>query len=106
MHIEREAGLAISADAARVVLTVQQKSIERAVGDGAPYRMLHRHVFGEKIHRSAERGRPDGGGRAGAAVEVDSADPLARKEGPRVVARSIRILEGNAVPGNVVLTIL
>src|SRR5208283_3631625 len=54
---------------------------------------------------AAKRGRPDGGGSTGAAVEVDSANPLGWKEGPGVMGRSVGVVERNAVEVDVVVAV-
>ena len=55
---------------------------------------------------SAEGRGADGGCGAGAAVEVDAADPLRGEEGPGVMGGAVGVVEGDAVKVNVVIAVL
>src|SRR5579872_6219781 len=49
------------------------------------------------MNRSAERRRPDRGSRSGAAVKIDTTDPLCGEECPGVMRRRIRVVKRYAV---------
>ena len=54
---------------------------------------------------AAEGRGPDGGGGAGAAVEIDAADGLCGEEGPGVMRGGVGVVEGNAVEVDVVVAV-
>src|ERR1039458_3796829 len=52
------------------------------------------------MHRAGEVGGTYIGSRTGAAIEVHIADGRRRNVGPGVVRGIVRVLEGNAIPGD------
>src|SRR5579862_1000328 len=54
---------------------------------------------------AAKRCGPGRRGRTGAAIEVHSANPLRRKEYPRVMCGAVRVVERNAVEVDIVVTV-
>ena len=71
--------------AAGVECAVVELGVPGAVGDGAAEVLLAGERLGEQVDGAAEGRGSDGGSGAGAAVEVDAADPLRGEECPGVV---------------------
>ena len=94
-----------STEVAGVVGAVEEEGVEGAVGEAAADVLLRSELLGEEMDGAAEGRGPNGGGSAGAAVEVDSADPLRGEEGPGVVAGGVGVVEGDAVEVDVVLAV-
>jgi hypothetical protein len=96
---------AVATKVAGVVLAIEEEGIEGAVGDAAADVLIGEEILRQEMDRTAEGRGSDSGGWAGAAVEVNAADPLRRKEGPGVVTGSIGVEERDAVEVDVEVAI-
>ena len=106
MNVEQETVLVTGAKLAGIVVQLKQARVEGAVRAGCPDILAWLQVRGQQVNRSAEIRGTEIRGLARAAVKIRRANPLRGKIRPGMVRGTIGVLEGNAVKGHGVLTVL